>query len=117
MIPRWFHVPPMPFLFAAFNRKERRAFSARGWSAFALGLCLLALGCKPRPCVSPIQGKPLPPRPIHRTQKLPKDAPLEAYVQALVLDLRDALNYGEALERPLVELGAIPTDPKEETTP
>jgi len=71
-------------------------------------LCLLAcLGCKPKPCVSPVRGMVLAQRPVDRLPALPPDAPLEKAVEAAVLDRADWKSYAEGLEEILEALGAV----------
>ena len=79
-----------------------------------LSLALLGcVGCKPKPCVSPMQGRILPARPVDRMPKLPQDTPLEKAVEAAALDRAEWKTYAEQLEELLIALGAIKTDPKE----
>jgi hypothetical protein len=75
---------------------------------------MLALGCRPRPCVSPVQGRALPPRPVNRMKVLPSTASLEQVAEAALLDREDRGNYGDSLEQILIALGAIPTPPVQE---
>lgn len=86
-------------------------------AGLALLLVLVATGCKPRPCVSPIAGKRLPPRPQERAAKLSTGEPLEKWVEAVALDLGDGTSYWKSLEKILIDLGAIPTPPEAASDP
>lgn len=74
---------------------------------------LAGIGCRPKPCVSPMQGRILPARPVDRMPRLPADTPLEKAVEAAALDRAEWKTYAEQLEELLLALGAIKTDPKD----